>query len=376
MKVRLLVRLVPLLLLPGIIAPPPAAAEDRPLLILLTDASRPLEGVSADSFALALLLQFRPYNVDIQLSQWSAPPSTEDQEGLASHRCRKTGASAVVWYTPDKASPPNPTAPAETASEGPPIKPPQIRVHMVAPWNGGFRRLSLAMGRPQQGIERSMATAVRTLVSAQLSRLPSKIPAKPTPDPKPAPPPPVEPPPAPVEEPSDFSGRVSIGAVYDLEFFPLKGIELRHGPTVVLGLRLYRGIRIQLGAGYRATNDGRSEEYWWSRDFLCVDLGITNGWELGGNLLMEVGGQIRATAVFSGAGDTPGQLQDDATLGELALGAIGSARVQIWSSLAALVRVRVSWLPVGHQLTIGGDQLVEPGALEASISLGLIFGLL
>ena len=80
-------------------------------------------------------------------------------------------------------------------------------------------------------------------------------------------------------------------------------------------------------------------------------------------------------AVFATAGNRLGVSEDSTTLGELVLGAVGSARVRIWSRLAALVRVRVAWLPVGHQMTIGGGQVVEPGALDASISIGLVLGL-
>lgn len=332
-------------------------------MILLTDASRPVEGVSADSFALALLLQLRPYNVDIQLSQWNTPATPEDQEGLASHRCRKTGAAAVIWCTLD---PP--------WIEQPQGSSPRITVHIVSPWKEGFRQLSLAMGSPQEGIERSMATAVRTLVSAQLARpsQPEVVEPPPQPQPQPAPPP-VLPRPSP---PPRLEERVVLGAVYDLEVFPLNGVELRHGPSLVLGLRLFRGVRIQLGVGYRATNDGLRPQRWWSRDFLTVDLGVSHGWDLGRHLLVEAGGLIRATAVFSSAGTRPGDRQDSATLGELALGGMGSARLRIWSTLSALVRLRMTWLPVGHELTIGGDQVVEPGALEASVSMGLILDLL
>ena len=282
-----------LLLLLALLSAPAHAAEERPLLVLLTDPARQVEGISTDSFALALLLQLRPYEVDIQLSQWSLPSAGEDQEALASHRCDKTRAAAVVWYTLE--------------DPRPPLAASRVTVQLVVPEAGAHRRLSMKMGAPEQGIERSMAIAVRTLVSARLAAFAKPAPKEPSPKkaPPPAPPPP--------EEPSWLAGRASVGAVYDLEIFPLEGIELRHGPTVLLGMRLYRGVRMQLGVGYRATNDGLSQDRWWSRDFLCVDLTVSHGWELDRLLILEAGGQIRANAVFASAGNRPGESKDSTT---------------------------------------------------------------
>ncbi len=352
----------PLLLLLFCCAPLSAAATDkRPLILVLSDAKASGGEISADSFTLALLVHLKPDKVDIELSSWSAPPTREDQEGLAGHRCSKRKAVAVVWYTVQGEG---------TGGEA------AVEVHMVSFLHGAFQRQSLKMGRPQPGIERSMAISVHTLVSAHLARLPS--PTEPEPEPEPRelkPEPPTPAPPVKESPPEQVVRRVEFGASYDLDIFPL-GDEIRHGPTFGADLKLWRRLHAHLGVGYRITEDGSSKTSWWSRNFLTLDLSLANRWSLNRRLTLLAGGNIRGTAIFSRAGRLAENETDEATLWELSIGLVSGAQLRIWSRISTVFGLRLAWLPVGHQLSVGGLDVVDPGAFEASVALGLLIRLL
>jgi len=340
-------RLLPLFFL--LLASAAHADEGRPLLLVLADERAKSDELSSDSFVLALMLHLKADNVDIQLSKWSTPDTLDDQEVLAGHRCSKSKAAAVTWYSV--------TGQGESA---------QVTVHVVSFKHGAFQRQSMKMGAPQPGIERSMALSVRTLVSAHVTRAPEPVP-------EPKPPPPAPPPPAPPAAPAPEPARIQVGVSYHLDIYPL-GDEVRHGPTALADLRLVRDLYVRLGLGYRITEDGTSKLSWWARDFLTVDLALAHYWRLTDRLEITGNGHLRGTVVFVRAARLHERLEDSAKEWELGLGLGGGVRVKLWSLLSASFGIRLAWLPVAHQVTVGGLDVADPGAFEATMGVGIQAG--
>jgi hypothetical protein len=343
-----------------------SAASGR--VLLLTSAA---PEVSASSFALALRLQLQPFGVELVQSSWSPSESFVEQRESAGKRAREAGLTLVAWYVLRVL----PSGRRELLAF----------LSDLSQARQGARFLALAGA--ESGIERSMASTLATLIVATvrgepvrpgqpIEALRSASPAtRQLPVTRPAPVVAVTRPAAGPTAPASRRRAVAVRAYrlvvlgsYGLAILPV-GAEVRHGPAGALGVRVWRNLTIELGAAFRLTTDGSTQDRTWSRRIIDLRSAVAYDWALRYQLAVGVGVAVRASAVRAEA--SAAGRSESATAWELGIGPRVGLSWRIRPYLSVVAHLLAGWVPIGHQLVVGGDEVGRPGGLELSLSSGL-----
>lgn len=338
------------------------AAPSRVLLL-----TSPMESISASSFALALRLQLQPFGLELEQASWSPPEGFAKQRDGAAAVARRAGHSLVAWHV----------------VRGLPSGESELLAFLsdLSTARRGTRFIALA--GTGSGIERSMASALATLIVATVRGEPVRpgrpletVPAAPA-RPERASPEAKNPRPgaratSPALRRTNVANarqRLHLLGTYGVDVLPV-GAELRHGPVGSLALRVSRELAIEIGAGWRAAGSGSDGATQWSRSTVDVRCAMEYEWPLrAGRLAFALGAALRISAVQARAG-SDGRTEA-ATLWELGLGPRVGLFVRIHPYLSLVAHFLAGWVPVGHQLVVGGQEVGRPGGAEISLASGL-----
>jgi hypothetical protein len=396
-------------------APGHVAAEPRApgttagvALVLVPQGAAPADGVSPERLVAALAAQLAPYGMAAARQPWQSPELLRQQLAEAGRLGRARQARAAVWYRALGAG-----GERELL----------LRVFDLVGDDLATHRLKV--GPQAEGLERSMAMALRTILRARLALrlLPAADPAaqpgppsEPAPDatrPQPAIPsspgaagPPASRPtvvraaPRPavrrtaVAPPAARSagalparagartpraatatrrraGRgVAVGVAYALDSFPVGG-ALRHGPLLSATYWPWAriGLRAAVRVGFFAA--GERDDLAWTRHHVAFCGGLVGRVPLGGRFAFRAGGEVCPGAVIARVRREADGLVEGATMWELDLGVLGGASIRLSRHLAVDALGRLAWVPVEHRLQVGGRDAGRSGGVALGVAAGL-----
>jgi hypothetical protein len=157
---------------------------------------------------------------------------------------------------------------------------------------------------------------------------------------------------------------------YGLSALPVGG-ELRHGPEGTLLVRPWRTLLVGAGAGLRLVPEDASSLARWTRRVVDLRLASSYEWRPWSRLGVAAGGELRVGSVLAEATRTGGGEGESATLWELALGPWLGLSLALGARLQLVMRLGVSWVAVGHELQVAGEEVARSGGVELSFGSGV-----
>ncbi len=311
-------------------------------LLLLDDGAMTM---SSDSLLVALSAQLAPYEVAAQRQRWHPTGKLADRVRLA----RQLGDAASADYA---------LFCQLRRQDGL-----QVMQAVVIDLRGGqLWWRALTVGQPTFGIERSVAAVVVTLLRSRVAkppRVPRPLAKPPTSRPVVARPQPIVRRPArPIERPS-----LSLDAGYRVALL-LGEAALRHGPEVELGWRAWRRLEVALIIGYRFEERGSLDDATWSRSGLALGARGRWAWPLARSWDLVAGGYIGVLRVSARASSPAGR--QALMLWEAHLGVSVGLSWRLSRFLGFSVGTRLAWIPAGHRIVVGGQEVARSGGAEAS----------
>jgi hypothetical protein len=302
--------------------------------VLALTPSEP-SSVSPKSFVVALSVQLHPYGLDLAQRSWSPPAALEEQVRRARKLGRRRGARWVVWYSVRHAKPS-----------------PHLSVHVLQLVGRQAGHWTMPLGPPGAGVERSMAAAARTLLLAPAGRS------------------------AAADGATGAGGagvwrhRLRIGTRYSVDIFPV-GDEIRHGPDLLLHLRLWSRVEGSVGLGFRLPTRDSGTDSSWSRSFLALSLAAGTTWSLSPRWQVAAGGGVRVTGVAAEAHDASRGRRDSDVVWEVALGPAGEARLWLGHRFSLSLGLEIDWVVLEHRLFVRGSRVARSGPLQVTVAPAL-----
>ncbi len=306
------------------------------------------DSINKDSFLLAISVQLKPFQWDVLGTPWQRPASLTKQRQIAIQLGRQGAASAVIWFTQT----------SRQAKAG-------VMVHVLDFTEKNSPEAvtrSMAMGRPGEGIERSMALAARTMLQSRLDHFAQHPGKEKTPLPGFG------------DEPNKLydndrlqgGGEAELlGMGYGIEFYPA-GQGVRHGPDLHFSL-LHRPLQGRLTFGYRFDLGRADEQTRWSSQVLRVASSLAYLFNLPHRLQLAMGLKAQISILFAEAQSLADNRRESDNTSELALGAQVGLMYPLWPRVFIELSAGINWIPLRYQLLIRGTEQVASGPLEISI---------
>jgi len=305
-----------------------ALAEPGPRQVVVLRTSGTAQNISEERLRLVLSLQLEPFSIQTVFKD-STPSAAGDH--------LKRGAIGVVWFRID-----------QEHSE------PVLSVFILERALPKPVLHTQRLGPPTEGIERSIALAVRASLRGHLV-LPQST---------------VDPPKPPDITPVKrwlptlwIQGGYTAGA-----FVPEK--HVRHGPELALGVNLSESWEAKIGASYAFPLEDRQGEALIKRSVWSACAVVQRSLLHLPRLRLMLGPMLRVGYVTASARRDSGATDSEAVI-ELSLGANVEALLEISKRIVVAWGGVAAWLPVAHRVDIGTDSDLEGARWELRTWLGL-----
>ena len=135
-------------------------------------------------------------------------------------------------------------------------------------------------------------------------------------------------------------------------------------------MRLWRRIEGRFVFGYRLPRDGGDGTSEWSRSLWCFSWLAAASWPVGRRFELLAGPRARLGVVQAEARALDSRRTEQSRLWEVSVGGVAAARLKLGRRLAIELTAVVAWLPLGHELSVRGTEVLRSGGLELSLGLG------